>query len=514
MGSFFDCFCKDCPIFEYFWPKSAELVEKEEPLLEKKDEYKEPLIAARIARENSSGDWDQLQSLQTPSNWNNISSRSISYLNPTVKSILKAPKIERNIRNRRVKRSSLVVDKDSSTDDGEESDNESNCEDDFEIGEAKPVLHVRPITRKKNSLTLQSASDSSSKTPHKKVVLKANSTASISLCDSVSEATSPLPKPKYKYRDKSFSSLFVLGQFLGNGSTAKVYTCKRKRPGNVSPFSRAKSKKDTFNLAVKVLDKKKLVQFSKKKKAQSNLLQQFRQEIEILDHLRHPNIIRIFGMFESTSTLHVVTELCLGGELFTFLTSQPDGSLNGKKEVISRIIVRQISSALTYIHEQGIIHRDIKLENILLLKELTISSCLNHLKDINCKLIDFGLAKSHMRNKGYGRAKTFFGTVGYLAPEMFKNKSYDNGVDIWALGVLSYVLLCGTFPFENQQNHNHNIRTDRKRYRIKFPSHCKNKISNDAKKFVKSLLEVNPTDRISSADISHMSWLLITKGED
>lgn len=130
----------------------------------------------------------------------------------------------------------------------------------------------------------------------------------------------------------------------------------------------------------------------------------------------------------------MVTEYASGGELFDYLVSRPNGLLS---EAQASQLIRQVVSAVAYMHSNKVIHRDIKLENILLAEKPG--------KDIKLKIIDFGLAKTMAPNE---KAKTFFGTVGYLAPEMTKRR-YSFGVDVWAVGVLTYVLLCGVFPFDD-----------------------------------------------------------------
>lgn len=129
-----------------------------------------------------------------------------------------------------------------------------------------------------------------------------------------------------------------------------------------------------------------------------------------------------------------MTEYAAGGELFDHLVSRPNGLLS---EAEASQLIRQVVSAVAYMHRSNVIHRDIKLENILLAR--------NSVDEIQLKIIDFGLAKLMGPNE---KAKTFFGTVGYLAPEMAR-RQYSFGVDVWAVGVLTYVLLCGVFPFDD-----------------------------------------------------------------
>lgn len=243
----------------------------------------------------------------------------------------------------------------------------------------------------------------------------------------------------------------------------------------------------------------------------SELLVQFRQEVEILKILNHPHIVRLYEVFESESTLHVVTEYVQGGELFDYLVERPDRLLS---EAETSGIVRQVAWALAYMHKEGVMHRDLKLENILV-----ASKPADDEEYPNIKLIDFGLAKRHVANTSSASAatvteddmlarptaNTFFGTVGYIAPEMIKRKGYTAQVDNWALGVLTYVLLCGVFPFDDDPT---SVSMTRKPadYSIKFPPWA-NKISDSAKDLLKKLLDVDPNRRLTAGKALQHPWV-------
>lgn len=277
----------------------------------------------------------------------------------------------------------------------------------------------------------------------------------------------------------AFHDLYVLGDQIGKGSTAVVHKCTRKH----STLCETR--------AVKIIDKRRMALMY------NELLEQFRREVDILARLDHPHIIKLYGMYESKHSLHLVTEYAGGGELFDYLVSRPKGLLS---EAEASHLVRQVISAVSYLHENGVVHRDIKLENILLSK----GPMLNRFgespgsdQQIELKLIDFGLAKSIMESST--TTKTFFGTVGYIAPEMLSRKPYTKAVDVWALGVLTFILLCGVFPFEDD------IRKKAKvDYQLRFPPWTKNKISSSAKDLLEKLLCVDPSHRISArAGLNH-----------
>jgi calcium-dependent protein kinase len=160
-------------------------------------------------------------------------------------------------------------------------------------------------------------------------------------------------------------------------------------------------------------------------------LHQLREEIFIMCQLDHPNIVRLEEVYESRSEIYLVQELCLGGELFDRLDEQPDYHYTERQ--CARII-KQLLSAVRYIHSKGIVHRDLKLENFLF---STTSP------DSELKLIDFGLSKHFTHGQQHYEA---VGTPYTVAPEVLRG-NYDEKCDVWAIGVITYLLLSGDPPF-------------------------------------------------------------------
>mmetsp|Transcript_2237 Transcript_2237/g.2532 ORF Transcript_2237/g.2532 Transcript_2237/m.2532 type:complete len:436 (-) Transcript_2237:661-1968(-) len=282
-------------------------------------------------------------------------------------------------------------------------------------------------------------------------------------------------KKKRKGGNLKFSDIYELSEEIGKGSTATVFRCVKRQGKENNRISKS--------FSVKIINKKKVAAMY------NDIYQQLKREVDILDNLRHPHIIRLYGMFESEKVLHMVTEYASGGELFDYLVSRPNGLLS---EAQASQLIRQVVSAVAYMHSNKVIHRDIKLENILLAEKPG--------KDIKLKIIDFGLAKTMAPNE---KAKTFFGTVGYLAPEMTKRR-YSFGVDVWAVGVLTYVLLCGVFPFDDDARKNRSSQ-----YKLKFPPWAKN-ISSSAKDLLYTLLQVKPSARATATEATQHPWV---KGE-
>mmetsp|Transcript_6894 Transcript_6894/g.13754 ORF Transcript_6894/g.13754 Transcript_6894/m.13754 type:complete len:499 (-) Transcript_6894:157-1653(-) len=284
-----------------------------------------------------------------------------------------------------------------------------------------------------------------------------------------------------KGTNRRFSDVYDLKEELGKGSTARCFACVQK------------STQSAF--AVKVINKRKVTMLY------SDLLPQFRREVDILRRLDHPHIIKLQDMFESSTHLHVVTELARGGELFDYLISRPNSTLTEAKVAF---LMRQLISAVAYMHAHNVIHRDLKLENILLQEKV------KHYSEIRLKIIDFGLSKTlATAANSVDRApdiasplstRTFFGTMGYIAPEMMRRKAYTRSIDVWALGIVTFVLLCGVFPFDDKRQRR---RTD---YKLRYPSWEKN-LSSSAKDLLSGLLNIDPNKRLTAADALKHSWV-------
>lgn len=205
--------------------------------------------------------------------------------------------------------------------------------------------------------------------------------------------------------------MFEIGKPLGKGKFGRVYLVKERTSG--------------FICALKVLYKSELQQGSGVEK-------QVRREIEIQQNLRHPNILRLFGHFHDPKRIFLILEFAGQGELYKLLRKE-----SRFPEWKAAQYIAQMASALKYLHRKHVIHRDIKPENILV-----------GIHD-EIKISDFGWSV-HAPNK---RRATLCGTLDYLPPEMIKSGSkdntYDEKVDLWSLGVLTYEFLVGEAPFED-----------------------------------------------------------------
>jgi len=199
------------------------------------------------------------------------------------------------------------------------------------------------------------------------------------------------------------------------------------------------------------------------------------REIRILEKLDHPNIMRIFDCMEDSKNVIIVLEYIAGISLNEYLAKIPDHKLN-ETEVYN--IFKQLLSAVAYCHSKGITHRDLKLENILLTPKGEI------------KLVDFGFS-TFVKTK----QTTFCGTPTYMAPEIIIKKEYEGPpTDMWALGIILFVLLCGYFPFQAARSQELYKRIEKGLFSI--PTH----IGKQFQRILSKLICVNPGKRNTAAE--------------
>ncbi|XP_068984043.1 aurora kinase C-like [Bombus flavifrons] len=254
---------------------------------------------------------------------------------------------------------------------------------------------------------------------------------------------------------------FDIGRPLGKGKFGNVYL--------------AREKKSKFIIAMKVLFKAQI--------QKADVEHQVRREIEIQTHLRHPNILKMYGYFHDDKRVYLILEYAPNGELFKELNAQPEKRFD---EIRTATYVSQLADALKYCHSKKVIHRDIKPENLL----LGIKGEL--------KMADFGWsvhAPSSRRN-------TLCGTLDYLPPEMVVGKTHDHTVDLWGLGVLCYECLVGKPPFLAETYDETYIKIKKAQY--KFP----NFISEGAKNLISKLLVVDANHRLPLEDVLRHPWIV------
>lgn len=218
----------------------------------------------------------------------------------------------------------------------------------------------------------------------------------------------------------------VLKDACGYSSLAQYYELKEIiGKGRYGVVRLAIHKKTQAKVAIKVLKKANM------KMSEIDLV---KREIEILKLCQHPNIIRLLDTFENLEYIYIVMEWLRGGDLYNYLEKR-----NFRlSESRACSIIHSLATALYYLDNYGIIHRDIKMDNIILANES---------EDSDVKLVDFGLSKMIGPNEYCTEP---YGTFGYVAPEVLLGKKYDKGVDIWSLGCVLYIMLTGQGPFEDK----------------------------------------------------------------
>ncbi|KAJ8980375.1 hypothetical protein NQ317_009369 [Molorchus minor] len=226
-------------------------------------------------------------------------------------------------------------------------------------------------------------------------------------------------------------------------------------------------------VAIKIIDKTVL--------DEENLTKIFR-ETAILKKLRHPHITRLYQLMETNQTIYMVTEYASKGEIFDHLVARGRMSEPEAKRIFSQIV-----SAVSYCHSQGVVHRDLKAENLLLDNNM------------NIKLADFGF--SNQFTEGC-KLSTFCGSPPYAAPELFQGLNYDGPkADIWSLGVVLYVLVCGSLPFDGQTLQAlRNVVVEGK-FRIPYF------MSQDCEHLIRHMLVVDADKRLAMGQIVKHRWL-------
>lgn len=215
-------------------------------------------------------------------------------------------------------------------------------------------------------------------------------------------------------------------------------------------------------------------------------------EISILQQMKHSHIMTLKEFFKEPEYYYLVTEFIGGGELFDRIVEK---TFYTEKE--ARDLVKILIDAIKYCHDQNIVHRDLKPENLLLLSTDD---------DASIKLADFGFAKTVTTD--HSGLVTTCGTPGYVAPEILEGASYGKPVDIWSIGVITYILLCGYPPFHDESQPVLFKKIRKGKYY--FDSPYWDNVSTDAKEFISKMLIVDPKDRASAGELLAHKWITST----
>nr|XP_057936366.1 serine/threonine-protein kinase DCLK1-like isoform X2 [Doryrhamphus excisus] len=293
------------------------------------------------------------------------------------------------------------------------------------------------------------------------------SLASTKVCSSMDEGDGP--SSEAEPMDESpvpatIAERYKVGRTLGSGNFAVVRECVERSTGR--------------EYALKIISKEKC-------RGKEHMIQ---SEVSILRRVKHPNIVLLIEEMDTGNEIYLVMELVKGGDLFDAITSS-----NKYTERDASCMLFNLASAIKYLHSLNIVHRDIKPENLLVYQ--------HHDGSKSLKLGDFGLA-----TVVNGYLYTVCGTPTYVAPEIIAEKGYGLKVDIWAAGVITYILLCGFPPFSCGEDQEvlleHILRSE-----LEFPASHWDNVSDSAKALISGMLQVDVDQRLSAAQILEHPWV-------
>uniref|UniRef100_UPI003AACFC71 calcium/calmodulin-dependent protein kinase type II delta 1 chain isoform X19 n=1 Tax=Centroberyx gerrardi TaxID=166262 RepID=UPI003AACFC71 len=263
-----------------------------------------------------------------------------------------------------------------------------------------------------------------------------------------------------------FTDEYQLYEELGKGAFSVVRRCMKISTGQ--------------EYAAKIINTKKL-------SARDH--QKLEREARICRLLKHPNIVRLHDSISEEGFHYLVFDLVTGGELFEDIVAREYYS-----EADASHCIQQILEAVLHCHQMGVVHRDLKPENLLLASKL---------KGAAVKLADFGLA---IEVQGDQQAWFgFAGTPGYLSPEVLRKDPYGKPVDMWACGVILYILLVGYPPFWDEDQHR--LYQQIKAGAYDFPSPEWDTVTPEAKDLINKMLTINPAKRVTATDALKHPWI-------
>ncbi|KAL4900582.1 hypothetical protein BDW74DRAFT_94335 [Aspergillus multicolor] len=272
--------------------------------------------------------------------------------------------------------------------------------------------------------------------------------------EKLAESYSELLK-EFASKDLRHVGNYTLGRLIGKGSFGKVYLASHKLTNHSKVVLKSSDKEDT-NLA---------------------------REIHHHRQFLHPHIARLYEVIVTEKLVWLVLEYCPGDELYNYLLRNGPLPIDKVKKIFTQLV-----GAVSYVHSKSCVHRDLKLENILLDKHE------------NVKLCDFGFTREYEGKASY--LQTFCGTVCYSAPEMLKAEKYaGEKVDVWSLGIILYALIAGELPYDDDDDQVTKVRilSEEPKYNDKFP--------DDAKSLINLLLSKRPLLRPSLNDVLAHSFL-------
>ncbi|XP_077142733.1 serine/threonine-protein kinase 33 [Ranitomeya variabilis] len=274
--------------------------------------------------------------------------------------------------------------------------------------------------------------------------------------------------------EAAIKQVYTFGNELGRGSFGVVIEATHKETG-----------------------KKWAIKKVHREKAGSSAVKLLEREVSILKRVNHDHLIHLEEVFETPKRVYLVMELCEGGELQTILHRK---KLLSESE--TRHVIHSLASAIAYLHKNDIVHRDLKLENILVQSPDVAEG---EVMALNIKVTDFGLA---VQKGGVGSENMLQSTCGtpiYMAPEVINAHDYSQQCDIWSIGVIMYMLLSGDPPFMGSSEDK--LFEHIKRGKLNFSSPVWQSVSEAAKDVLQKLLRVDPADRITANELLDNSWI-------
>ncbi|XP_013779525.1 SNF-related serine/threonine-protein kinase-like [Limulus polyphemus] len=281
----------------------------------------------------------------------------------------------------------------------------------------------------------------------------------------MSEGNSVIPSMQnihhYNKYDGKIAGLYDLGDAIGRGHFAVVKLARHVFTGE--------------KVAVKVIDKTKLDDVSR-----AHLF----QEVRCMKLVQHPNVVRLYEVIDTHTKLYLILELGDGGDMYDYIMKHD----KGVNEETARKFFQQIVHAISYCHRLHVVHRDLKPENVIFFEKLGM-----------VKLTDFGFSNRYYPGQ---KLETSCGSLAYSAPEILLGDLYDAPkVDVWSMGVILYMLVCGHAPF--QEANDSETLTMIMDCKYSLPSHVSKECSN----LIASMLVRDPERRATLEEIANNSWL-------
>jgi len=266
------------------------------------------------------------------------------------------------------------------------------------------------------------------------------------------------------HKGKNVEELYALGEVLGRGAFSVVKKGVHKQNGK--PY------------AVKIIQKKMV------------RLEVLDREISIMQRMHHPHVLSLQEVFEDANIVAIVLDLVTGGELFEKVIERGHFS-----EKDASVLVKQTLEAVAYLHSEGVAHRDLKPENLLCRKEND---------QLHILVSDFGL--SRLLNEGeFSQMSTQCGSLEYCAPEVLSGTKYEKSVDLWSVGVITYILLTGFFPFYDPNRDP--AAMYEKIQNVEYDWEDCPEVSAEAKDFVAKLLVYDAKDRMTAEEALKHPWM-------